>query len=232
MGDTRTRRSLRTTVLAIIGVAMVVTRPGSDAAARDLTHERPTSATVFEEALPGHNTTRSESVRRRRIRPDRARDPVIPEHVEAVLGGTGRVEPAFGEWLRLQLRMRRVSQRQLARRTGVSNSTISRLVHGARSPNWETATRLISGLNGSPYHGIILPTNIPATSRVEYALRADELLSDDQVAAVMRLYLAMRRNGAVGPASVDGMNEIRSTPEGMDGLGPPHGGSRRPSHRG
>ena len=39
---------------------------------------------------------------------------------------------AFNEWLRAQLKAKKMSQRQLAQQSGVDHSTISRLIRGDR----------------------------------------------------------------------------------------------------
>ena len=52
----------------------------------------------------------------------------------------------FNEWLRAQLRAKKMSQRQLAQASGVDHSTISRLVRGDRTPSLGTATKLARGL--------------------------------------------------------------------------------------
>jgi len=56
---------------------------------------------------------------------------------------TGR---PFNEWLRAQLKSKKMSQRQLAQASGVDHSTISRLVRGDRTPSLGTATKLARGL--------------------------------------------------------------------------------------
>jgi len=94
-------------------------------------------------------------------------------------GPTGR---AFNEWLKAQLKAKKMSQRQLAQQSGVDHSTISRLIHGDRMPSLGTAN---------------------PTARVEYALRADDLLSEPQVRQVMEYYLAVRmRRFARGYSSI------------------------------
>jgi transcriptional regulator with XRE-family HTH domain len=95
---------------------------------------------------------------------------------------------AFNEWLRAQLKAKKMSQRQLAQQSGVDHSTISRLIRGDRMPSLGTATKLARGLR---------------ELRVEYALRADELLSEPQVRQIMEYYLAvrMRRYGRTFQAS-------------------------------
>ena len=42
---------------------------------------------------------------------------------------------AFNEWLRAQLKAKKMSQRQLAQQSGVDHSTISRLIRGDRMPS-------------------------------------------------------------------------------------------------
>lgn len=111
---------------------------------------------------------------------------------------------AFNEWLRAQLKAKRMSQRQLAQQSGVDHSTISRLVRGDRMPSLGTATKLARGLreladdSETPHYlGVVAATPTNPTARVEYALRSDELLSEPQVRQIMEYYLAvrMRRHG-------------------------------------
>lgn len=119
---------------------------------------------------------------------------------------TGR---AFNEWLRTQLKVKKMSQRQLAQQSGVDHSTISRLVRGDRTPSLGTATKLAQGLRelrdeaDTPhYFGMVAAggTGHP-TARVEYALRADDVLNDSQVRAVMDCYLALRMRRLSMPQS-------------------------------
>ena len=90
---------------------------------------------------------------------------------------------AFNDWLRAQLKAKKMSQRQLAQQSGVDHSTISRLVRGDRTPSLGTATKLARGLrelrdeSETPhYFGLVPSTNSHPTARVEYALRSDDLL--------------------------------------------------------
>jgi transcriptional regulator with XRE-family HTH domain len=107
--------------------------------------------------------------------------------------------PAFNEWLKTQLKAKKMSQRQLAQQSGVDHSTISRLVRGDRTPSLGTATKLARGLRElrdeteTPhYFGLVGSTASHPTARVEYALRADEVLGEPQVRQVMDYYLSMR----------------------------------------
>lgn len=105
----------------------------------------------------------------------------------------------FNDWLRTQLKAKRMSQRQLAQQSGVDHSTISRLVRGDRTPSLGTATKLARGLRElrdeteTPhYFGNIQSATSHPTARVEYALRSDDSLSEPQVRQVMEYYLALR----------------------------------------
>jgi transcriptional regulator with XRE-family HTH domain len=105
----------------------------------------------------------------------------------------------FNEWLRRQLRVKKMSQRQLAMQAGVDHSTISRLLRGDRSPSLDTATKLARGLrevldetDTTRYFGIVEHSTVNPVARVEYALRADEALSDAQVRRLMEYYLSLR----------------------------------------
>lgn len=108
----------------------------------------------------------------------------------------------FATWLALQLRMRRLSHEQLARRSGVHRSTITRLASGERRPTLETARRLASALTGArgdpPATATFFAEDLAAAAadpiaRVERALRGDASLSEDGLRRVMRLYLQARR---------------------------------------
>jgi transcriptional regulator with XRE-family HTH domain len=121
---------------------------------------------------------------------------------------------AFNEWLRAQLKAKKMSQRQLAQQSGVDHSTISRLIRGDRMPSLGTATKLARGLrelrddaDTPAYLGMVTSGTTNPTARVEYALRADELLSEAQVRQIMEYYLAVRMRrygrtyGARGPTA-------------------------------
>ena len=115
---------------------------------------------------------------------------------------------AFNEWLRAQLKAKKMSQRQLAQQSGVDHSTISRLIRGDRMPSLGTATKLARGLrelrddaDTPQYLGLVASGSMNPTARVEYALRADDLLTEPQVRQIMEYYLAvrMRRYGRPVP---------------------------------
>ena len=114
------------------------------------------------------------------------------------LGTTRRNDPAtpdFKNWLKTELRASSMTLRQLALRSGVHYSTISRLLREARNPSLGTVAKLMSALHahdaGPTYFSGSTSTFNP-TARVEYALRADDELSEQEVRQLMRLYLAVR----------------------------------------
>ena len=105
----------------------------------------------------------------------------------------------FNEWLRAQLRVKHMSQRQLAQQSGVDHSTISRLIRGDRAPSLETATKLARGLRElredqepTQYLGVLQQAPTNPVARVEYALRADETLDEADVRHIMETYLSAR----------------------------------------
>ena len=139
---------------------------------------------------------------------------------------------AFNEWLRAQLKAKKMSQRQLAQQSGVDHSTISRLIRGDRMPSLGTATKLARGLrelredaDTAQYLGVVTAGAMNPTARVEYALRADEMLSEPQVRQIMEYYLAvrMRRFGRAFQPSESTANRppdrpLRSQPAAATGV--------------
>jgi transcriptional regulator with XRE-family HTH domain len=97
------------------------------------------------------------------------------------------------------MRRRGISQRQLAMRSGVNHSTISRLLRGDRSPSLRTATLLARALHSpssDPAPGDHGRNSRSAPARVEDALRTDDSLTAAEVRRVMAYYLGIRRSTA------------------------------------
>ena len=122
----------------------------------------------------------------------------------AELASSGPGIEGFHEWLQALLKTRNMSQRQLAQRSGVDHSSISRLIRGDRVPTLRTAMKLARGMESDDRPrgrraGAVSGGN-PA-ARVEYALRADDRLSEDAVREVMLYYLAVRAGRLSAPAT-------------------------------
>ena len=106
---------------------------------------------------------------------------------------------SFNTWLRGQLKEKKMSQRQLALQSGVDHSTISRLIKGDRMPSLGTATKLARGLReihdeaeGPAYFASLNNRHVMPTTRVEYALRGDDILTEADVRELMQAYIAVR----------------------------------------
>lgn len=119
-----------------------------------------------------------------------------------------------------------MSQRQLALQSGVDHSTISRLIKGDRMPSLGTATKLARGLreihdeaDGPTYFAGLAARQLLPTSRVEYALRGDEILTETDVRELMQAYIAARSR------------RLRSGAGGNGGSGPNGGGPAGPSSK-
>ena len=112
---------------------------------------------------------------------------------------TLQTQQSFNAWLRGQLKEKKMSQRQLALQSGVDHSTISRLIKGDRMPSLGTATKLARGLReisdeaeGPAYFASLSSRPVLPTSRVEYALRGDDALSESDVRELMQAYIIER----------------------------------------
>lgn len=120
-----------------------------------------------------------------------------PATADRTVGPMASGGQPFSEWLRLQLKARKMTQRQLAQKSGVDHSTVSRLLRGDRIPSLRTANLLAHSL-GMPdgpegIHRQGSWSSESPAARVEYALRLDDLLDESQVRDVMNVYLASRR---------------------------------------
>jgi transcriptional regulator with XRE-family HTH domain len=134
----------------------------------------------------------------------------------------------FNEWLRAQLKAKKMSQRQLAQASGVDHSTISRLVRGDRTPSLGTATKLARGLrelrddaDAPQYLGLVSSgATINPTARVEYALRADDALGEPQVRQIMEYYLAVRMRRYARPVVPERRQGLPERPVGRQSTTP------------
>lgn len=145
---------------------------------------------------------------------------------------------AFNDWLRAQLKARKMSQRQLAQQSGVDHSTISRLVRGDRTPSLGTAAKLALGLrelrddgDTTQYIGLLAASNAHPTVSVERALRADDAMTELQVRQVMQYYLAIRMR-RIATREPEPVAVVRPTHPGMEAKPPEPATSGRTHERG
>jgi transcriptional regulator with XRE-family HTH domain len=131
---------------------------------------------------------------------------------------------SFNAWLRGQLKEKKMSQRQLALQSGVDHSTISRLIKGDRMPSLGTATKLARGLReihdeaeGPAYFASLNARTVMPTTRVEYALRGDDILTEGDVRELMQTYIAVRqrRLHADGRSPASGNGNAGTTASGV-----------------
>ncbi len=119
-----------------------------------------------------------------------------PGAADVPAGPPGSTGTSFNRWLEVQLKARRLTQRQLAHKSGVNHSTVSRLMREGRTPSLRTAALLARGLGLANGLDWLEPRTYDVTelapARVEHALRLDQVLSDAQVREVMLVYLAAR----------------------------------------
>lgn len=92
----------------------------------------------------------------------------------------------FSEWLRSRLDERRISQRQLAARSGVHHSTISRLLREHRSPSHDTVVRIARALEARSTDAYVLGS----------LLRRDPYLEEPDVRRILALYTQLRARRA------------------------------------
>ncbi len=134
------------------------------------------------------------------------------------MGPTRSGGRTFNEWLDVQLRASRLTQRQLAQKSGIDHSTISRLMRGERTPSLRTAALLAHGLgmaDGLDWIGRhSLGRAASPVAGVEHALRLDDLLSETQVRAIMNVYLVtrLRRPRSVATPAPTATTAITPTP--------------------
>ncbi len=100
---------------------------------------------------------------------------------------------AFGRWLLDELDARRWSMRELARQTGVSESTISRIVSGKRNPSSALCRRMAEALRVPPERVFrqagLLPNYPQESPRMKEALYLFRELPEDER---RRILLIMR----------------------------------------
>jgi transcriptional regulator with XRE-family HTH domain len=117
-------------------------------------------------------------------------DGKVREVRSAAMAGGVETTAAFVDWLRIEMRQRRISQRMLAARAGISHSTVSRMLKEDRSPTFETAQRLARALYP---HAPLGRWEIDPAAEVERLLAADPAIEEADAEELIQAYRAARR---------------------------------------
>jgi transcriptional regulator with XRE-family HTH domain len=122
-----------------------------------------------------------------------------PEDTETTAEGGDRLDPvaAFGDYVRSQRKLARLSLRQLADLTSLSNPYLSKLERGLHQPSVNAVTNIAKAL-GLPAEALLAKAaglvgfdadrdgdGRPST---EQAIKQDPALSDDQKIALLSVY--------------------------------------------
>jgi transcriptional regulator with XRE-family HTH domain len=100
---------------------------------------------------------------------------------------------AFGEFVRAQRQLAQVSQRHLAKMSGVSDSYLSQIERGNYRPSPEVVKALAQAFNLEPKQlytmlGFMDEDDQQAAPSVERAIQVDQRLKPEQKDALMRIY--------------------------------------------
>jgi transcriptional regulator with XRE-family HTH domain len=100
---------------------------------------------------------------------------------------------AFGEFVRAQRRLAQVSQRHLARMSGVSDSYLSQIERGNYRPSPQVVKALAQAFGLEPKQlytmlGFIDENDGDAGPNVEQAIQLDQRLEPEQKEALIRIY--------------------------------------------
>jgi transcriptional regulator with XRE-family HTH domain len=141
--------------------------------------------------------------------------------------GVGRTVESLGDYLRDQRLAAKLSLRQLAEQTGVSNPYLSQIERGLRRPSAEVLQQLAKGLRISAetlyVHAGILNLDDSEVRSVELAVLADSGLSERQKQSLLDVYHSFR---ATEPDSTSESNGSAAAPSSIAPAVPtggPHG---------
>lgn len=111
---------------------------------------------------------------------------------------TSEMAEAFGAFLKAQRQLANISQRQLAKASGMSDSYLSQIERGQYKPSAEVLRGIAQALGMAPAALFIqfglLDTEDEHTPRVgvEEAIRRDDELSQDKKDAMLHMYRTLR----------------------------------------
>jgi transcriptional regulator with XRE-family HTH domain len=106
---------------------------------------------------------------------------------------------SIGEYIREQRQRAKVSLRQLAEATGVSNPYLSQIERGLRKPSAEILQQIAKGLRISAealYVQAGILDDREADTDVQAAIRADVTLSERQKQVLLDIYESFRKEDA------------------------------------
>lgn len=124
-----------------------------------------------------------------------------PKDADSSSQGGDRIDPvaAFGDYVRSQRKLARLSLRQLADLTSLSNPYLSKLERGMHQPSVQAVTTIAKAL-GIPAEALLAKAaglvpglgaddDMPAEAvTTEQAIKQDTALSDDQKLALLSVY--------------------------------------------
>ncbi|GAA4634434.1 hypothetical protein GCM10023196_075950 [Actinoallomurus vinaceus] len=121
---------------------------------------------------------------------------------------------SIGEYIKEQRKRAKVSLRQLAEVTGVSNPYLSQIERGLRKPSAEILQQIAKGLRISA-EALYVQAGIlderETDTDVQAAIRADAALSERQKQVLLDIYESFRRENA---SSGEAATEATSSNEG------------------
>jgi transcriptional regulator with XRE-family HTH domain len=115
-------------------------------------------------------------------------------------GPDGEMLAAFGEFVRAQRRLAQVSQRNLAKMSGVSDSYLSQIERGNYRPSPQVVKALAQAFGLEPKQlytmlGFIDEDDGTAAPSVEQAIQLDARLDAAQKEALIRIYKSFVKEG-------------------------------------
>lgn len=117
---------------------------------------------------------------------------------------TSDVAGAFGDFVRAQRRLAKISQRELARVSGVSDSYLSQVERGQYKPSASVLRAIARGFGMSPatlyaQFGLLDPDTDRGRPSVEEAIRLADELSEDHKHVLLTVYRALRESASPPP---------------------------------
>ncbi len=124
---------------------------------------------------------------------------------------------SIGDYIRQQREQAKISLRQLADQTGVSNPYLSQIERGLRKPSADILQQIAKGLRVSAealYVQAGILEDRPGDSGVRSALLADPQLTERQKQVLIEIYDSFRKEGQPAPtAEVVAVTPARPRPD-------------------